>query len=300
MIKNYIQAARLRTLPLSLSGIIVGSFIAASEGFFSWTICVLALFTTTGFQIISNFANDYGDGVKGTDNKDRIGPKRAIQSGAITPSQMLSAIKISIGITFVLALALIYTSFGKDDFLNLFIFFILGIMSIVAAIKYTMGNKAYGYSGFGDVFVFLFFGLLSVCGSFYLYTKQIDYTIFLPAISVGLLSVGVLNLNNLRDRESDIKSGKNTLVVKIGAEFGKYYHYYLLIASLLFTLLFTMLQYTSPFQFLFLLAYVPIVKHFKVVYLNKFPKLLDPELKKLALSTFLFALLFGIGLFLAR
>ena len=299
MIKNYIQAARLRTLPLSLSGIIVGSFIAASEGFFNWTICVLALFTTTGFQIISNFANDYGDGVKGTDNNDRIGPKRAIQSGAITPSQMLSAIKVSIGITFVLALALIYTSFGKDDFLNLFIFFILGIMSIVAAIKYTMGNKAYGYSGFGDVFVFLFFGLLSVCGSFYLFTKQIDYTIFLPAISVGLLSVGVLNLNNLRDRESDIKSGKNTLVVKIGAEFGKYYHYYLLIASLLFALLFIMIHYKSPFQFLFLLAYVPIVKHFQVVYRNKFPKLLDPELKKLALSTFLFSILFGLGLLLS-
>ncbi|MFD1294594.1 1,4-dihydroxy-2-naphthoate polyprenyltransferase [Lutibacter holmesii] len=299
MIKNYIEAARLRTLPLSLSGIIVGSFIAASEGFFNWIICVLALCTTTGFQIISNFANDYGDGVKGTDNNDRIGPKRAIQSGAITPNQMLSAIKISIGITFVLALALIYTSFGKDDFLNLFIFFILGIMSIVAAIKYTMGKKAYGYSGFGDVFVFLFFGLLSVCGSYYLYTKHINYTVFLPAISVGLLSVGVLNLNNLRDRESDIKSGKNTLVVKIGTEFGKYYHYYLLIASLLVALLYIMIEYKSLFQFLFLLAYIPIAKHFQVVFYNKFPKLLDPELKKLALSTFLFSILFGLGLLLS-
>ncbi len=299
MIKNYIQAARLRTLPLSLSGIIVGSFIAASEGFFNWLICLLALLTTTGFQIISNFANDYGDGVKGTDNEDRIGPKRAIQSGAITPNQMLSAIKISVIITFIVAIALIYVSFGKDDFLNLLLFFVLGIMSIVAAIKYTMGKNAYGYSGFGDIFVLLFFGLLSVCGSYYLYTKTINYTVFLPAISVGLLSVGVLNLNNLRDRASDIKAGKKTLVVKIGTEFGKYYHYYLLIASLLVALLYTMLQYTSPFQLLFLLAYVPIMKHFQVVYQNKFPKLLDPELKKLALSTFLFAILFGIGLLLS-
>lgn len=299
MIKNFIQAARLRTLPLSLSGIIVGSFIAASEDYFNWIICLLALLTTTGFQIISNFANDYGDGVKGTDNEDRIGPKRAIQSGAITPNQMLSAIKISVIITFIVAIALIYVAFGKDDFLNLLLFFVLGIMSIVAAIKYTVGKKAYGYSGFGDVFVLLFFGLLSVCGSYYLYTKTINYTVFLPAISVGLLSVGVLNLNNLRDRESDIKAGKNTLVVKIGAEFGKYYHYYLLIASLLVALLYTMLQYTSPFQLLFLLAYVPIMKHFRVVYQNKFPKLLDPELKKLALSTFLFAILFGIGLLLS-
>lgn len=299
MIKNYIQAARLRTLPLSLSGIIVGSFIAASEGFFNWPICILALLTTTGFQIISNFANDYGDGVKGTDNEDRIGPKRAIQSGTITPDQMLSAIKISVIITFILAIALIYIAFGKDDFFNLLLFFVLGIMSIVAAIKYTMGKKAYGYSGFGDVFVFLFFGLLSVFGSYYLYTKTINYTVFLPAISVGLLSVGVLNLNNLRDRASDIKAGKNTLVVKIGTEFGKYYHYYLLIASLLVALLYTLLEYKSPFQFLFLLAYLPIMKHFQVVYQNKFPKLLDPELKKLAISTFLFSILFGIGLLLS-
>lgn len=298
MIKNYIRAARLRTLPLSLSGIIVGSFIAASQGYFNWTICVLALLTTTGFQIISNFANDYGDGVKGTDNKDRIGPERAIQSGAITPPQMLSAIKISVFITFVLAIALIYISFGKDDFVNLFIFFILGIMSIVAAIKYTMGKKAYGYSGFGDLFVFLFFGLLSVCGSYFLYTKKIDYTVFLPAMTVGLLSVGVLNLNNLRDRASDIKAGKNTLIVKIGDTFGKYYHYYLIISSLLFALLYTMIHYKSPYQFLFLIAYIPIFKHVKVVYDNKFPQLLDPELKKLALSTFLFSILFGIGLLL--
>jgi len=296
MIKHYIQAARLRTLPLSVSGIIVGSFIAASQGLFNVVICILALLTTIGFQIISNFANDYGDGVKGTDNNDRIGPERAIQSGAISPKQMLTAIKISVVITFIIAVALIYISFGKEDFINSFIFFVLGILSIAAAIKYTMGKKAYGYSGFGDVFVFLFFGILSVCGSYYLYSKQIDYSIFLPAFSIGLLSVGVLNLNNLRDRSSDLKSGKNTLIVKIGGEFGKYYHYYLLISSFLFVLLYTMIHFKSPYQFLFVIAYIPIIKHITVVYQNRSPKLLDPELKKLALSTFLFSLLFGLGL----
>jgi len=298
MIKHYIQAARLRTLPLSVSGIIVGSFIAASHGFFNVEICILALLTTIGFQIISNFANDYGDGVKGTDNEERVGPERAIQSGAISPKQMLSAIKISVVITFIMAVALIYVSFGKEDLANAFIFFILGILSIVAAIKYTMGNKAYGYSGFGDVFVFLFFGILSVCGSYYLYAKQIDYSIFLPAFSIGLLSVGVLNLNNLRDNVSDMKSGKNTLVVKIGDEFGKYYHYYLLISSFLFALLYTMIHYKSAYQFLFIIAYLPILKHFLVVYNCENLQLLDPELKKLALSTFLFSILFGIGLIL--
>jgi len=299
MIKHYIEAARLRTLPLSVSGIIIGSFIAASQGFFNWIICLLALLTTIGFQVISNFANDYGDGVKGTDNEDRIGPKRAIQSGAISPKQMLKAVIISIVITLIFAISLIYISFGKDDFLNLIIFFLLGVASIAAAIKYTMGKKAYGYSGFGDLFVFLFFGLLSVCGSYYLYAKQLDFTIFLPAFSVGFLSIGVLNLNNMRDMESDVKSGKNTLVVKIGNEFAKYYHYYLLISSLLFALLYMMIHYKSPYQFLFIIAYIPILKHFMVVYKNRIPKLLDPELKKLAISTFLFSIFFGLGLVLS-
>ena len=299
MFKVYVKAARLRTLPLSVSGIIAGSFLAASHGYFNWLICSLALLTTVGFQIISNFANDYGDGIKGTDNLDRIGPKRAIQSGEISPKQLLKTIKITSAITFMIAILLIYIAFGKDDFVNLLVFFVLGIASIAAALKYTMGNKAYGYSGFGDFFVFLFFGLLSVCGSYYLFTKQLDVTIFLPAFSIGFLSIGVLNLNNMRDSVSDAKSGKNTIVVKIGVEFAKYYHYYLLIGSFLFASLYSFFFYKSWHQFLFLLAYIPIGKHFLVVYRNKRPVLLDPELKKLAISTFLFAILFGLGTYLA-
>lgn len=299
MFKVYVKAARLRTLPLSVSGIIVGSFLAASHDYFNWVICLLALLTTIGFQIISNFANDYGDGVKGTDNENRIGPKRAIQSGEISPEQLLKTIKITSFLTLIIAILLIYIAFGKDDFINLAVFFVLGIVSIAAALKYTMGKKAYGYSGFGDFFVFLFFGLLSVCGSYYLYTKQLDIAIFLPAFSIGFLSIGVLNLNNMRDSVSDAKSGKNTIVVKIGVEFAKYYHYYLLIASFLFASFYSYVFYKSWHQLLFVLAYIPIGKHFLVVYRNKRPILLDPELKKLALSTFLFAILFGLGTFLA-
>ena len=300
MIKHYIEAARLRTLPLSISGIIVGSFIAASEGFFNWLIFFLALMTTVGFQILSNFANDYGDGIKGTDNLERVGPERAVQSGVITPRQMLKAIKITITITLLIAVILIYVAFGRDDFLNLIIFFLLGIASIAAAIKYTMGEKAYGYFGFGDLFVLLFFGFLSVCGSYYLYSKQLNYMIFLPAFTVGLLSLGVLNLNNMRDRASDIKSGKNTIVVKIGSKFAKYYHYCLLGVSFLFALLYVILNHKSPVQYLFTIAYIPIIKHLVIVFNNKIPKLLDPELKKLAISTFLFSILFGLGLLLAQ
>ena len=221
----------------------------------------MALLTTLGFQILSNFANDYGDGVKGTDNEDRIGPERAVQSGAISPKQMRTAIIASSIITFLIAILLIFIAFGKDDFLNLIVFFCLGIASIAAAIKYTVGKKAYGYSGFGDLFVFLFFGLVSVIGSYYLYSKQLSITLILPAFSVGFLSIGVLNLNNMRDRASDIKSGKKTLVVKMGSESAKFYHYYLLITAFLFAILYTVVHYNSPYQFLFLITFFPILKH---------------------------------------
>lgn len=288
----------MRTLPLSLSGIITGSFIAASQGYFDPVICLLALMTTVGFQVISNFANDYGDGVKGTDNEDRVGPKRALQSGEIGPEAMKKAIIITGLISISLALGLILVAFGKDYVFYSILFVILGVSCIVAAIKYTVGVNAYGYNGFGDLFVFLFFGLLSVFGTYFLYSKSFDLTVFLPAISIGFLSVGVLNLNNMRDQLSDKKSGKNTLVVKIGNEFARYYHFYLLGASLLFALLYNVIHFKSSYQFLFLLAYIPITKHLFVVYANKDPQTLDPELKKLALSTFLFSLLFGIGLIL--
>ena len=295
LIKPYIQAARLRTLPLSVSGIIMGSFLAASENVFDWKICVVALATTIAFQILSNYANDYGDGVKGTDNKDRVGPERALQSGAISQQQMLNTIKITGVISFVLALFLIYLAFGQKYMTYSLVFLALGVAAIGAALKYTMGKKAYGYSGFGDVFVFVFFGLVSVCGSYFLYTKQFNYAVLLPAFSVGLLSVGVLNLNNMRDLESDKKSHKNTLAVKIGAAFAKYYHYYLLVAAFILALLYAGFVFKSVWQFLFILAFIPIFKHLLTVYHTKDLKNLDPELKKLALSTFLFSLLFGLG-----
>lgn len=293
-VKNYIQAARLRTLPLSVSGIIVGGFLAASQGFFNWMICVLALFTTIGFQVLSNFANDYGDGIKGTDD-NRTGEKRLVASGAISPAQMKKAMVVTTIITLIIALLLIYISFGKDNFGYSVLFFFLGIASIAAAIKYTVGNSAYGYSGFGDIFVFVFFGLLSVVGSYFLFTKEINFTIFLPAISIGLLSTAVLNLNNMRDRINDKKAGKNTLVVKIGAEFAKYYHYYLIIASFLLALLYVVIKFTNPFQFLFVIAYLPLLKHVLFVEKNTDEAALDGELKKVALSTFFFGILFGLG-----
>jgi 1,4-dihydroxy-2-naphthoate octaprenyltransferase len=296
--RHWIEAARLRTLPLSLSGIIVGTFLAAAEGFVNLKITLLALLTTVGFQVLSNFANDYGDGVKGTDNEDRIGPKRTIQSGKITPKQMLNAMKITALVTLLVAVLLIYIAFGKENFILSITFFLLGIASIVAAIKYTVGNKAYGYSGLGDLFVLLFFGWLSVVGSYFLYTKVLNWYVFLPATSIGFLSMGVLNLNNLRDFESDKKVGKNTLVVKMGYKFGKIYHSVLLLSAICLSLFYTIIFFNSFLQLVFLMALVPLGKHFIAVVKNNNPKELDGELKKLALSTFLFAILFGLGLLL--
>ncbi|MEN8858515.1 MAG: 1,4-dihydroxy-2-naphthoate octaprenyltransferase [Flavobacteriaceae bacterium] len=294
LVKNYFKAARLRTLPLSISGIIVGGLLAMSQGFFDWSIFILSIFTTIGFQVLSNFANDYGDGIKGTDAV-RTGEERMVSSGMISPKQMKTAMIITATVTILIALVLIYLAFGKNNFAYSILFFTLGIASIVAAIKYTVGNSAYGYSGLGDVFVLVFFGLLSVLGSYFLFTKQIDFLILLPAFSIGLLSTAVLNLNNMRDRENDKKSNKNTIVVKIGATAAKKYHYSLLIFSLVFAVIYVILNYVSPFQFLFMIAYIPLYKHFVFVIKNNDESLLDGQLKVVALSTFLFGILFGIG-----
>ena len=294
IIKNFIKAARLRTLPLSISGIILGGFLAVSDGLFNGVIFSLALITTIGFQVISNFANDYGDGVKGTD-AIRIGEERMVSSGKISPKQMKKAIMISVILTIIFALFLIYESFGLSNFGYSVLFFILGIVSVVAAIKYTVGNLAYGYSGFGDVFVFLFFGLLSVLGSYFLFTKEIYFLLTLPAISIGLLSTAVLNLNNMRDYQNDKKSKKNTIVVKIGLKAAKRYHYILLLLSFISALSYVVITFTKTVQFIFLLAYIPLVIHALFVYNNKEELRLDAELKKVALSTFLFSVLLGLG-----
>ncbi|PQB07052.1 1,4-dihydroxy-2-naphthoate octaprenyltransferase [Polaribacter filamentus] len=308
-VKSFIKAARLRTLPLSVSGIIVGSYLGNDFDILTvdssfkidqngpvWmtTIFWLAILTTIGFQVLSNFANDYGDGIKGSD-KNRTGEARMVSSGTITPKQMKSAMIITTIITLIIALVLIYVAFGSENFGYSILFFGLGIASIAAAIKYTVGNSAYGYSGFGDVFVFIFFGLLSVVGSYFLYTKYINFEIFLPAISIGLLSTAVLNLNNLRDQTEDKKNNKKTLVVKLGNEKAKKYHYFLILGALVVALIYVFLDFTSVYQLVFLVAFIPLIKNMKTVAQNIIPAELDSELKKVALGTFLFAILFGIG-----
>lgn len=295
-LKAWISAARLRTLPLSVSGILVGSFYAFAQEKENWAILSLSLLTTLGLQVLSNFANDYGDGVKGTDNENRIGPQRALQSGAITPAEMKRGIIITSILTLVSAVALIYVSFGSENFVYSLVFFFLGLAAIAAAIKYTVGNSAYGYRGLGDVFVFIFFGLVSVLGCYFLYAKSIDMLLILPAISVGLLSVAVLNLNNMRDIVSDGMSGKNTLVVQMGAAKAKVYHFVIILTALVLVLVFAILYPFQAKQYVFLIAYIPLLMHLNKVAKNKEPRDLDPELKKVALSTFFLSVLLCIVL----
>jgi len=302
--KHWIEAARVRTLPLSVSGIIVGSFYALSRPtdevltptqVFNWTTFGLLLLTTVGLQVLSNFANDYGDGVKGTDNDDRIGPKRAIQKGVITPAQMKRAIVITAVLTFASAVALIYNAFHFRYFLYSLIFLVLGIMAIASAIRYTVGTNAYGYRGYGDVFVFVFFGLVSTFGSYFMFAKELNFLLLLPSVAIGFLSVGVLNLNNMRDEESDRKAGKNTVVVQKGGKWAKNYHYFLIISAMVLIVFFAVLNDFHFDQYLFLAAYFPLVSHLITVKRNKNPKLLDPELKKLALSTFFLCILLALS-----
>lgn len=301
--KHWIEAARLRTLPLSVSGIIVGSMYALANPtdevltpteVFNWKLFAFAILTTLGLQILSNFANDYGDGIKGTDNDDRVGPIRTIQSGVITPQAMKRAIILTSGLTLLSAIYLIYQAFGVHHIGYSLFYLVLGILAIASAIRYTIGNSAYGYRGFGDVFVFVFFGLVSTLGVNFLYSKQLDILLILPATAIGFLSVAVLNLNNMRDEASDRKSGKNTLVVKMGIENAKKYHYFLVIGAMVLVLIFAILSGFHFDQYLFLLAYIPLVKHLITVRNNQKNNLLDPELKKVALSTFALSVLLAL------
>lgn len=291
----WVSTMRLRTLPLSVSGIIIASCFAEYNGVFEWRIFILAILTTLSLQVLSNLANDYGDGIKGTDNEDRIGPDRAIQTGKITPDEMFQAIKLNILICIGFAFMLIFSAFGVKHFGLTLAFFLLGIASVVAAIRYTVGEKAYGYRALGDLFVFIFFGLVSVIGCYVLYAKTINHIVFLPACTIGLLSAAVLNLNNMRDIKSDEKSNKITLAVKLGVEKVKLYHYFLIGSAIVLSALFGIFYYTSPYNFIYFIAYIPIVLHLIKVSKNTDPKELNPELKKMALTTFALAVLMGIG-----
>lgn len=296
-LKIWLSAFRLRTLPLALSCIGMGSFLAASSEQFDGLIFILCVSTTIFLQILSNLANDYGDTMNGADSAEREGPSRAVQSGTISLKAMKLAMGVFVVLSLVSGLTLLYTAFGLD-WKSLLFFFGLGVLSIVAAITYTAGRKPYGYAGLGDLSVLLFFGLVGVMGSSYLFTKQIEWTFVLPAMSCGLFSVAVLNINNIRDIESDKKAGKYSIPVRLGRKKAVFYHWMLISLGVICSIVYTLLNGQNYWQWLFLLVLPLLIKNGIGVTKNTEAKIIDPYLKQMAMSTLLFVLLFGVGLIL--
>ena len=292
MIQSWLKAFRLRTLPLSLSGIILGSFLAKKEGFWDGYIFVFALLTTLFFQILSNLANDLGDSQKGTDNQFRVGPMRSVQSGEISMKAMKLAVAIFTFLSLVSAAILIRISAVGMTKEVIWMYVLLAVLCVIAAITYTVGKKAYGYNGFGDLFVFIFFGLVSVLGSYTLYTKTFNPEIVFPAITIGLLSTAVLNLNNMRDQVNDKSSNKITLVVKLGKSKAKVYHFFLVLLAIISAVFF--LQELNTFRYLFLIPFCILTLHLQKVNNTQEEKDFDPELKKVALTTFLIAIMYAV------
>ena len=300
-INAWIGAMRLRTLPLSLSGILVGSALAYFFGSWDILIFIMAILTTILFQILSNLANDLGDSQKGTDNDQRLGPDRAVQSGAISLLQMKIAVGVVSVLSFLSALLLIYFSSTLLSSSAIWIYFGLAILSILAAITYTVGKSAYGYFGLGDLMVFLFFGFLSVIGVFGLYGEAFRGILVFPSVTIGLWSTAVLNLNNMRDIDNDRDSEKRTLVVFMGAKNARYYHSFLILFGFLSWFFFIAKLFIHDQNGFLCLALIPsfwIFRHLKKVFLIKDSIYFDGELKKVALVTFFSSLILAMTLFL--
>lgn len=293
----WIRAARLRTLPLSISGVIMGSALALGKGNFHLSVFLLALLTTLLLQILSNLANDYGDYSHGTDNENRVGPQRTVQSGAIKPNEMRWAMAFVGILSFISGILLLKTSFKESLNLEFLIFLIMGLLAISAAIKYTVGKNPFGYQGFGDLMVFVFFGIVAVLGTYFLHAQVTDAWVLLPAISIGALSVGVLNINNMRDIVNDKYSGKNTIPVRLGSKNSKYYHLFLMLVSFISLEIYFVHEQELMLALSLWIPFSLIGWHSYHVIKNSEPKDLDPELKRLSLATLLIACWCGLGLF---
>jgi 1,4-dihydroxy-2-naphthoate octaprenyltransferase len=275
----------------------MGGFLAASVNAFRWNVFLLCILTTILLQILSNLANDYGDSIHGADHGDRKGPSRAVQSGVITPRAMKSAVITFVCLCLISGFSLLLVSFGLNW--NAIVFFLaLGIMCILAAVAYTIGKRPYGYAGLGDISVLIFFGLVGVMGSFYLFTQQISWREALPALSCGFFSMGVLNVNNIRDIDSDKTAGKFSIPVRIGKPNSVLYHWALIFGGLACASLYTVLAFEAYWQWLFLLS-TPLFLKNAIAVKKKPSQELDPYLRQLAISTLIFVLLFGTGLVLS-
>lgn len=295
--RAWLSAIRLRTLPLALASISMGSFLAADQGVFDLRVCLLCALTTVLLQILSNLANDYGDTQHGADSVHREGPSRSVQAGVISSRQMLSAVVLFALLSLGSGLWLLYISLGFN--MHSFLFFlVLGLLCILAAIAYTAGRKPYGYAGLGDLSVMIFFGIVGVLGTYYMHSASFYPLYIWPALSCGFFATAVLNVNNIRDINSDKLAGKKSIPVRIGRKKATQYHWFLLFSGIICSLIFLVLEYQSPWQLLFLAAMPLMVKNGLAVQNIQNAQKLDPYLKQMAMATLLYVFLFGIGLIL--
>ena len=293
-----IEAARPRTLPLAISSILLGNFLAYAAGKFSFLTASLAILTTLLLQILSNFANDLGDSKNGVDNKNRKVALRAVQTGKISASEMKSAVILAASLSFISGISLLYFALQYAKPQTIITFVGLGLLTIIAAIAYTVGKRPYGYMGLGDISVFLFFGWVGTFGTYYLQTEVLNYYILIPASGCGFLSVAVLNLNNLRDIENDRKTGKLSIPVRIGKLYGFYYQKTIMLLGICTFIIYLMYQ-GKPIQLsqniIIMAGWYPLVQIIKQLNSKMTPAQIDPYLKKTALSTLFMIVIFGVS-----
>ncbi len=290
----WISAARPRTLALAIASVGMGVFMAATAVQLDGPIVLLTFLTAILLQVLSNLANDYGDSVHGADHAGRSGPSRAVQSGRVSIRSMKRAIVLVTLLTLLSGVALLWMALGAVGFIVLLAFGSLGLLAIWAAVSYTSGGLAYGYVGLGDLAVFLFFGWLGVLGSYYLQTRVLHPDLFLLATSCGLFTVAVLNVNNIRDINSDKLAGKQSIPVRLGVDRARKYHWLLIVGGLMTAFAYVALVFQSPWQLLFIISIPLFVRNGKAVS-SKPPTELDPFLRQLSLTTLLFVMTFGVG-----
>ncbi len=295
----WLSAMRPRTLPLAMASIIMGTGLAAADGSFNWLVALFCVLTAILLQILSNLANDYGDSLHGADHAQRQGPRRAVQSGQVSPAAMRRAIALVALLSIISGLALLWFAFGAEAFSLTLIFILLGAAAIGAAITYTAGKMPYGYAGLGDLAVLIFFGWVGVIGSYFVQSGRFAWALLLPATACGLLAVAVLNVNNIRDLESDRLAGKQSLPARLGLRRARYYHWLLLIAAVFLAILYCLIHFTSLWQFLFLLATPALYRNGAAISRTDALPTLNPWLKQMSLAALLFVILFSAGQILA-
>lgn len=304
---------RLRTLLLSLSGVILGSALAINDIVFydrDWyltTLCWLLL-TTVSLQILSNLSNELGDYLAGTDGEKREGPMYSLAEGQLTVKDFRILIGVMVGCCMLFGTLLVWSSFGTLLSLTPILMLLLGACAIWAAMHYTLGKKPYGYRGWGDLFVFIFFGLVSVMGAYFIIAHTLPIKLLLPAASIGCFSVGVLNVNNIRDMKSDAEN-RTTVPLRIGERNAKIYQTALIVGGWIFMIIYVILHMffhaqhgllrfpQCLFNWVFLLTLPLYIKHLCGVW-KRTGKELDPMLPLLVISTFIFAFLVANGLML--